>query len=67
MTSVVTGAAKPVPHHADAAFGQSYIEQGFDHAGQIHPAPAHHAVVDNIHRPALERAGSASQGSSVSA
>ena len=31
-------------HRADAALGQGHIEPRLDHAGQIHPAPANHAL-----------------------
>jgi hypothetical protein len=35
---------KPAQHRADAALGQGHIEPRLDHAGQIQPAPAHHAI-----------------------
>ena len=39
---------EPTQHRANAALGQGYIEPGFDHAGQIHPAPANHAIYGKV-------------------
>ena len=40
--------AEAAQHRADAALGQGHIEPRLDHAGQIHPAPANHAIYGKV-------------------
>jgi hypothetical protein len=39
---------EPTQHRTNATLGQGDIELGFDHAGQIHPAPANHAIYGKV-------------------